>query len=261
MAKMKRFVYRYHGYRAVLYAAVFCMLLAGCGGGAGDSAFGVMTYNIHHGEGVDGGYDTGRIAAFLNERGADVIALQEVDRRYSARSRLENQPRLFGEKTGFHRFYGPNIGGAYGNLVLTRSPYIQAYNVPLPNPENKEPRGVIVMEIHAGGGSLTVLNTHLSAFSAKNREAQIEKIIDLAETLKGPFLVAGDFNALPSDQLSAFGESGLLFSSRESAGIGEGIDDIYVSEELKNRIKSGTVIEKPYSDHPAYFITLDLSGL
>ena len=39
-----------------------------------------LTYNIHHGEGVDGRLDLERIADVIRSSGADVVFLQEVDR-------------------------------------------------------------------------------------------------------------------------------------------------------------------------------------
>jgi len=42
--------------------------------------FRVMTYNIHHGEGLDGKVDLLRIAELIKREGADLVALQEVDK-------------------------------------------------------------------------------------------------------------------------------------------------------------------------------------
>ena len=44
------------------------------------TTFRVMTYNIHHGEGVDGKLDLKRIASLIQQEKADLVALQEVDR-------------------------------------------------------------------------------------------------------------------------------------------------------------------------------------
>src|SRR5687768_38666 len=46
----------------------------------------VMTFNIHHGVGLDGRLDLARVAAVIRASGAEVIALQEVDRHYGERS-------------------------------------------------------------------------------------------------------------------------------------------------------------------------------
>ena len=38
-----------------------------------------MSYNIHHGEGIDRRLDLERIAAVIADSGADIVALQELD--------------------------------------------------------------------------------------------------------------------------------------------------------------------------------------
>ncbi|HNZ49535.1 MAG TPA: hypothetical protein PKN92_11895, partial [Candidatus Hydrogenedentes bacterium] len=38
----------------------------------------VMSYNIHHAEGMDGKIDLDRIAAVVLESGADIVCFQEV---------------------------------------------------------------------------------------------------------------------------------------------------------------------------------------
>ena len=55
------------------------------------------SYNIHKAVGTDGRRDPDRILSVLHELGADVVALQEVDRR-------------FGRRTGRHRTRGQTPG-------------------------------------------------------------------------------------------------------------------------------------------------------
>ena len=40
----------------------------------------VMTYNIHHGEGMDGHINLDRIAALIHSANVNLVGLQEVDR-------------------------------------------------------------------------------------------------------------------------------------------------------------------------------------
>jgi endonuclease/exonuclease/phosphatase family metal-dependent hydrolase len=69
----------------------------------------VVTYNIHHGAGVDGVVDLERIAEVLISATADVIALQEVDRHWSSRSGWVDQPVWFAERLDKHMVYGANL--------------------------------------------------------------------------------------------------------------------------------------------------------
>jgi len=219
----------------------------------------IMTYNLHHCEGEDGVYDVERIAAFMQETGADIILCQEVDRGYSERSRFDLQPVMLKLILGYNAFYGPNIDETYGNLILSRFPIERAENVPLPNPENKEPRGVIVSTITVDGVPFSVLNTHLSAFSAVNREEQIAFLNDLIGKQEHPVFFGADFNTRPSQQLKPLLDGGVLVSTRHGIlGLGEGIDDILVTADIKDYITAGKVVENVYSDHPAYRMDLTI---
>lgn len=219
----------------------------------------VMTYNLHHCEGIDGVYDVKRIAVFMRQLGADIVLCQEVDREYSDRSRMERQPEMLAEALGFHLFYGPNIGNTYGNLILSRYPITSAENISLPNPDDREPRGLIAAVIDVEGRPVTLLNTHLCAFSAANRDAQVTFLWAYVEKLDGPVLFGADFNTRPSQQLKPLLDDGLLTSSRAVVlGLGEGIDDILVSEGLRMRVQRGAVVENVYSDHPAFWIEVGI---
>jgi len=239
--------------------AVLCICPSGCGVRTERrEAVRIMTYNLHHCEGEDGIYDVGRIARFMREIDADIILCQEVDRGYSDRSRMEDQPEMLRSILGFHSFYGPNIGGTYGNLILSRYPIESAENVPLPNPENKEPRGVIVSTVDIGGRRFSVLDTHLCAFSEINREEQVRFLKKLVRGLEHPVIFGADFNCTPTGQLKPLLDGGVLVSSRRTVlGLEEGIDDILVPESMAEHVVDGGIVGKIFSDHPAYWIDLD----
>ena len=57
----------------------------------------VMTFNIHHGEGIDGRLDLERIARVITDARADLVGLQEVDRgveRTQRRAQLDDLAKL-----------------------------------------------------------------------------------------------------------------------------------------------------------------------
>ncbi len=72
----------------------------------------VLSYNIHHGVGGDGRLDLDRIAAVIRDSGADVAALQEVDRHWSARSGLADQAKELARRLRMHHAYGANLDRA-----------------------------------------------------------------------------------------------------------------------------------------------------
>ena len=49
-----------------------------------------MTYNIHHGKGIDKVVDLKRIADVITQSGAEIIGLNEVDIHFSNRSHFVN---------------------------------------------------------------------------------------------------------------------------------------------------------------------------
>ncbi|MCA9127909.1 MAG: endonuclease/exonuclease/phosphatase family protein, partial [Planctomycetales bacterium] len=105
----------------------------------------VLSYNIHHGEGVDRKLDLERIAKVILSVKPDVVALQEVDRNVK-RSEGVDQPKELARLTEMNVIFGANIelqGGHYGNALLSRFPNVQNKNHLLPNIGDGEQRGVI----------------------------------------------------------------------------------------------------------------------
>src|SRR5690606_40244932 len=90
--------------RGWLMVAVLGMLPA-FGAEAGDAAppkgraVKVLTYNIAHGVGHDGRLDLDRIAGVIRRSGADVVALQEADKHWDARSDFVDQAARSEEHT------------------------------------------------------------------------------------------------------------------------------------------------------------------
>jgi len=68
----------------------------------------VISYNIHHGEGVDTRLDLPRIAKVLLSEQPDLVALQEVDER-AARTGSVSQPAELARLTAMHVAFGGNI--------------------------------------------------------------------------------------------------------------------------------------------------------
>ena len=233
---------------AVLFA-VGCAMIS-----HGTPTVRIMTFNIHHGEGVDGIYNIGRIADFILDHKPDIVMLQEVDRGFSERSNNEDQPAMLAEQLGYYYFYGPNIGTTYGNMILSRFPVDGASNISLPNPAGKEPRGLISATVEISGKRIALYCTHLSAFSAENRARQIARIGDILMSQRYPVVCGGDFNTRPSEQLALLLSPGGIFSTRRHLGIGDGIDDVLLSAGMKESLVSGYIAETVYSDHPAYLI-------
>lgn len=163
----------------------------------------VLTYNIHHGEGVDGKLDLERIARVIRGARPDLVALQEVDKGVK-RTKGVDQPAELARRTEMRVVFGANLklqGGEYGNAVLSRFPLRGIRNHALPSFDAGEPRGVLDVEVAVPGMSRPVrfLATHLD-HRRPNRErlASARAIREwVAKEPAGPALLAGDLNDVP----------------------------------------------------------------
>jgi endonuclease/exonuclease/phosphatase family metal-dependent hydrolase len=132
----------------------------------------VLSYNIHHGEGIDRKLDLERIARVILSVKPDLVALQEVDRNTDRTNKID-QPAELARLTKMHVAFGGNIefqGGQYGNAVLSKSPIRRHKNHVLPNLDDGEQRGVLEVEVEfAKGLPIVLFATHLD-HRAKDRE-------------------------------------------------------------------------------------------
>ena len=167
----------------------------------------VITYNIHHGEGMDKKFGVERIAKLLTTEKPDVVALQEVDQGTKRASRMD-QPTEFARLMGMTVVFGRNIdfdGGGYGTAVLTRLPIRSQESVKLrsfypPTRENPEQRGVQVLELgEKGEPGFLFLCTHLDFRPADDERMASAKMINELVRKRGkePAILAGDLNATP----------------------------------------------------------------
>ena len=96
----------------------------------------VATYNIHGCVGTDKRFDIGRIAAVIEEVGADVVAMQEVGD-VRGRGPAGNYATEIGERLGQAVLYQPTmLGGdrAYGNAIdpTSSGDMTSAFAMPMP---------------------------------------------------------------------------------------------------------------------------------
>jgi len=176
------------------------MILAGqCASAAEPMTLKVLSYNIHHGEGVDGQLDLPRIAKVINSVRPDLVALQEVDHT-ATRTGSVDQPKELARLTELQVVFGANIdlqGGHYGNAILSRFPISKHANHLLPNLDNGEQRGVLSAHIQLNDAqSLRLLATHFDhRRDDRERVASAAAIKQLFENgSRQPALLAGDLN-------------------------------------------------------------------
>ncbi|UVI33844.1 endonuclease/exonuclease/phosphatase family protein [Paenibacillus spongiae] len=171
----------------------------------------VMSYNIHHGEGEDAVLDLERIAQVIEQSGADITGLQEVDNHFSERSKFVDQAKWLADRLGMEYAYAANLDydplqegqhrRQYGTAVLSKYPILSAKNhlltnIPYPV-QPSEQRGLLETLINVKGNHIRFFNTHLDHRRAEQRDSQIREILEIAKQREGTSIFAGDFNAEP----------------------------------------------------------------
>jgi endonuclease/exonuclease/phosphatase family metal-dependent hydrolase len=156
----------------------------------------VASYNIHKGIGLDRRRDPNRILDVLREIDADIIALQEADRRFGAKAGViplhtleEHSPWKavpLGARTGSM--------GWHGNVILIRKESVvmdcEAIHLPA-----LEPRGAVMADVRVNGLPIRIVGMHLD-LSGLWRRRQAHAIlahVDSSATRR-PTVLMGDLN-------------------------------------------------------------------
>jgi len=193
----------------------------------------LITWNIQCGKGCDGVTDLARIVALARQiADADVFCFQEVSSNFSRLDADKDQAVQLANLLPDHLpVFRPAIetidgnGGLhrFGNMTLSRLPVLQIANHLLPWPGAGAVRSMrrhaLEATVQTAFGPLRIVNTHLEYHSASQREAQINRLLDLqqeastsptgpasrydepykSQTLAASSLLCGDFNFDVSD--------------------------------------------------------------
>ena len=153
------------------------------------------SYNIHKGVGLDRKRDPERILSVLHELDADIVALQEADRRIGERASV--LPRAEIDDTHWRVIEvakRPRSIGWHGNALLVRRDLeiLSGEALDLPT---LEPRGATCGEIVVEGRPLRVIGTHLDLSGLRRRD-QIRSLLAFVGACNRdlPTVIMGDFN-------------------------------------------------------------------
>jgi len=153
------------------------------------------SYNIHKGVGLDRKRDPERILSVLHEIDADIVALQEADRRIGERASV--LPRAEIDDTQWRVIEvakRPRSIGWHGNALLVRRDLeiLSGEALDLPT---LEPRGAACGEIVVEGRPLRVIGTHLDLSGLRRRD-QIRSLLAFVGACNRdlPTVIMGDFN-------------------------------------------------------------------
>lgn len=226
----------------------------------------VLSYNIHHGQGMDGKIDLERIAAVIKTVSPDVVSLQEVDKN-TKRANGVDQAKELGRLTGMDYVYCASLplqGGEYGNAILARLPITKTTRIPLPG----EPRSALCVTVEGTNQvSFTFIATHLDL--AENHRLASVPLVEhfFAADPGAPAILAGDLNAQPgSPTILAWEKSWKNATSREGLFTfpvkepTEQIDFILYRPATCWRVLETKVLEEPIaSDHRPILAILEWS--
>ena len=166
----------------------------------------VASYNIHKCKGLDGLVRPDRIISVLGEIDADLIALQEVDRRFGTRSGVLDPEEIL-RATGMHLLLqsdAPHGHGWHGNaLRVRREPkFYLRERIKLPG---LEPRGAIFAELDLGEGKFRVIAAHLGLLRQSRLEQADALLAAFLDLPRLPTILLGDFNEWRRRRRSALG--------------------------------------------------------
>lgn len=189
-----------------------------------------------------------RLADKIKEEQPDIVMLQEVCDR-SVVSLGSDQTARIAKRLGMHHAFGKahdNVKRGrwmlrMGNAVLSRWP-ISDVDVTMLN-EQEGPlnrRCVIVARVAHPDGAFDIASTHLASKSQDLRLRQVPVLVHALAGRRGPIILAGDFNATPTNPvtrtLSALlGERGHRLEDAFGL-VGEGDGNSFPAREPNRRI-------------------------
>ena len=215
----------------------------------------LASWNVRKCVGLDRQRDPLRTLNGVNALEADVVALQEADRRLGRRPAalphwmIESETDLTPVSVGRN---GVSLGW-HGNAILLSADIrcVSSHVMDLPG---LEPRGAVIADIEKGGVKMRIVAVHLGLLS-RSRKLQYHAILlKLAQMVPRPTVILGDFNEwgnvngisrLPDFQVYAPGAT--FHAARPVASL----DRIALSREVS--LKDAAVVETPLtrvaSDH------------
>lgn len=154
----------------------------------------LVSYNIQYGFGGDGRYDLARAARVV--AGADIIALQEVERHWR-RTNHDDQPEILSRLLpDYHWVYGPafdmdaseirdgrivNRRRQFGTMVLSKLPIVWSRLHALPMRRTVRPlntrNAALECMIRTPAGPVRVFSLHLAHIAAEERLEQINYLL------------------------------------------------------------------------------------
>jgi len=222
----------------------------------------VMTYNIHVGIGMDKKLDLRRIADVINKEKPHLVGLQEVDRGVQRTQRIDEIVEL-SKLTRMDYAFAFNLpyqGGQYGVAILSRFPIRATEHRLYKNLREAERRGFIRAEVRIDGRVVHFVTTHLDYQHDDGRLFEAQQMLASLSDVKGPLIVVGDFNDIPTGQTYQLMRNTFDDAWIDGRGTGEGfsypadkpakrIDYIFTRRTDQIRTRRAWIVQTLASDH------------
>ena len=234
------------------------------------SSFRVATFNIYQGFDPRGFDNRRKLLDFARSEQPQILALQESDTSRPS-SQNGNLVLWLARNLDLHSFYGPAPGaGSYGVSTLSQSPILRFSVMELPS--NGEQAHLVLTRHRLEGRELNFLNTHFG-LSDEDHTQQTEETIRWIRSIRGPIILAGDFNLDPkkaidrrlltrlvsetglTDVLAAGGYGDAIPPGKATHRNGRRIDTIFVSPDFRI-LRARVLQDVTVSDH--YPVLADL---
>ena len=159
----------------------------------------IASYNIRKAVGLDWRRDPNRIVEVLSEMDADIVVLQEADRRTGRRAGVLPLNRL-ADELGYvmaDLALRPSSHGWHGNAILMREGFSNHASKAIAIP-TLEPRGAVSVRLEEP--NIEIVGVHLGLTPGMRRR-QLLTLHQLLKDREHPVLLAGDFNERKLDRL------------------------------------------------------------
>jgi endonuclease/exonuclease/phosphatase family metal-dependent hydrolase len=155
----------------------------------------VGTYNIHYGYNTPWQFQLEEMARTIEENGADIVALQEVDACRITSYGVDDALWL-GRRLGMQAIYQPTVEHLTGIALLSRFPVRQVEGKLLTS--HLEQTAIVRAQVEVGDDVLDAYGIWLG-LEPEERAVQLGEALDFIG--EGPVVFGGDFNSTPDSPI------------------------------------------------------------
>jgi endonuclease/exonuclease/phosphatase family metal-dependent hydrolase len=156
----------------------------------------IGTYNICHGEGLDGKIDMKRQGEFIKDNNLDIVLLQEVDS-HTDRAQYNEAEEISKYANLKHFYFGKVrnfLNGSYGNGIVSIYEMVDTNTFMTEVGKDHEERGIIHSKIKIEDKYINLFSVHFPVYEDE-RIKYVEKLYELINPIKDELIViGGDFN-------------------------------------------------------------------